>query len=683
MRVARVVLLSAAGMAVACASRGPGAGAVGPEPECGNAIVEGDEACDEGLFNSDTGLCTTACAEQACGDGFVGSDEVCDDGNDVEDDACTSSCTPPNQCPNGHLDAGEDCDDGNDDDEDACLPGCVAAACGDGVVRLDVLDAQDTAFEACDDGVFNSDFAADACRSDCHPARCGDGVIDKDEECDDGAANSDTTPDACRTTCDLPRCGDTVVDTDETCDDGTANSDTAPDACRTDCAPARCGDGVDDSADACDTAGDSLACDADCTAPACGDGHANPEADPAEDCDDAAESETCDADCTTRTCGDGTINVTAGEECEADDVVANGACSIACKLVCAGFWENCTAAPGCETDTQTSGEHCGACGHDCGGGACVAGACQPLKIADLGTVSAYYSLKLYEGDLFVRSTAGLEQVAADSSALTTPVVHPNVTPAFRGYVVKDRVAYLFKVGAAGTTGIYTAPLDPPSATPVFLVETDFMVTMETDGQRLYWAANVDDTVQVQRLLFGSTDIEPVGTLPVPGPGSLLPGFDMAINTSHVYTMQIYSNSTEIWRVEKNGDPTPTYVSNNSSSISLALDGEWVYWPAGADIHRVSADPYACLPDPICPSDAFSSSDTLDVASDGLHLYWVESAGKVRRKGLVTGDAEDFVSSTDAEPTAIEVDGQFVYWLEIAYPDPTATSGPGALWKARK
>ncbi len=61
---------------------------------CGNGLVEKDEACDEGLANSDTGACTSTCVEAACGDGLVQEGvEECDDGNTDPDDGCSAECT--------------------------------------------------------------------------------------------------------------------------------------------------------------------------------------------------------------------------------------------------------------------------------------------------------------------------------------------------------------------------------------------------------------------------------------------------------------------------------------------------------------------------------------------------------------------------------------------------------------
>jgi cysteine-rich repeat protein len=71
---------------------GESGGSGGPEPACGNGLVELVEECDLGLNNSDTGLCKTDCTNQVCGDGFSGPGEECDDGNAIDDDVCSTLC---------------------------------------------------------------------------------------------------------------------------------------------------------------------------------------------------------------------------------------------------------------------------------------------------------------------------------------------------------------------------------------------------------------------------------------------------------------------------------------------------------------------------------------------------------------------------------------------------------------
>lgn len=98
-------------------------------------------------------------------------------------------------------------------------------------------------------------------------------------------------------------------------------------------------------------------------------------------------------------------NDTVGDGCEADLASAEtcGDCSTTCSPpapICApaGIGRECTST--CEApqtpcgtscaDLDSDPANCGACGHDCGGGECVAGACQPVRVA--GNLDRPYSL---------------------------------------------------------------------------------------------------------------------------------------------------------------------------------------------------------------------------------------------------------------------------------------------------
>ncbi len=125
-----------------------------------------------------------------CGDSVVEGSEACDDGNTVNTDACLNTCVAA-ACGDGVVRTGvEGCDDGNTVATDACNNSCVSTTCGDGTVQ--------TATEQCDNGGSNSDATANACRSNCTNARCGDSVIDTGETCDDG---NTTAGDGCDASC--------------------------------------------------------------------------------------------------------------------------------------------------------------------------------------------------------------------------------------------------------------------------------------------------------------------------------------------------------------------------------------------------------------------------------------------------------------------------------------------------
>jgi cysteine-rich repeat protein len=60
---------------------------------CGDGVVDGGEACDDGPDNADDAACKSDCTLQVCGDGSVGPGETCDDGNQQNGDGCENTCT--------------------------------------------------------------------------------------------------------------------------------------------------------------------------------------------------------------------------------------------------------------------------------------------------------------------------------------------------------------------------------------------------------------------------------------------------------------------------------------------------------------------------------------------------------------------------------------------------------------
>ncbi len=172
---------------------------------CGDGVVVGFEACDDGNELSEDG-CLADCSdsepgwscpsqggscESVCGDGLVVDEELCDDGNEISEDGCPADCSdsesgwdcPPEGgrceplCGDGMVVGDELCDDGNADNTDDCLDTCVYAYCGDGYVRVGVED--------CDDG--NSE-ESDGCPSTCR--------IDEEESVAGGGCGCGTAGDS-------------------------------------------------------------------------------------------------------------------------------------------------------------------------------------------------------------------------------------------------------------------------------------------------------------------------------------------------------------------------------------------------------------------------------------------------------------------------------------------------------
>jgi hypothetical protein len=303
----------------------------GPDPVCGDGLVEGMEDCDDG---GESATCDSDCTPFECGDETVNATagEECDELGETA--TCDSDCTLV-LCGDGIANAAadEDCDTAGE--TALCDDDCTEVFCGDGYLNA-------TASEACDDGG-----ESEICDVDCTPAVCGDGVFNASalELCDTGGATG-----LCDGDCTPVECGDgnTNVVASEDCDDAGESA-----TCNVNCTLAWCGDGITNvtAGESCDDMGESLSCDVDCTLAWCGDGTPNAAAN--EDCDDAGESVACDADCSDVLCGDGHVNAMASEECDGTSLAGNtcqslgfAVGSLACTPGCAFDLGGCLNPPG-------------------------------------------------------------------------------------------------------------------------------------------------------------------------------------------------------------------------------------------------------------------------------------------------------------------------------------------------
>jgi cysteine-rich repeat protein len=161
--------------------------------QCGNGIVETlipEEECDDGNLIDGDG-CSAICrwepdpAPPQCGNAVLEVGEECDDGsNDGGYAECAVGCRLGARCGDAIVqeEDGELCDRGSGNNLGGyygCESDCqFSARCGDGIVQLEFG-------EQCDDGTNSGGYGQ--CRACRLGPRCGDGVVQQDagEQCDD------------------------------------------------------------------------------------------------------------------------------------------------------------------------------------------------------------------------------------------------------------------------------------------------------------------------------------------------------------------------------------------------------------------------------------------------------------------------------------------------------------------
>lgn len=292
--------------------------------ECGNGIVEGAEACDDGNDDADD-LCNDDCTF-TCGDGVVGANEACDtaiaDGNPG---ACPTACDDGEACTMDTLQGSEctaECVFGDIaacvDDDGCCASTCNATndndcspMCGNGVVEgTEVCDGDCPVMADCAD--------ADSCTADVYTGSAG--------TCDAMCANNPITACVDADGCCPPAC-DATTDDDcsATCGNGTVE---APELCDGSCPSlADCDDG-----DACTT--ESLTGSAGNCNAACSYADVTVCDMTSDGCCPSNCNSTNDIDCTA-ICGNGSVE--AGEQCDDGNTATGDGCDATCQFEAVAF----------------------------------------------------------------------------------------------------------------------------------------------------------------------------------------------------------------------------------------------------------------------------------------------------------------------------------------------------------
>lgn len=339
--------------------------------------------------------------------------------------------------------------------------------------------------------------------------------------------------------------------------------------------------------------------------------------------------------------------------------------------VCEARYDHCSSSPTdrCETDLWTSSHHCGVCGHDCLGGECVDGACQPVVV----TVFGARSLAAFGGEVYL-GVCRDEDVGAESTAfLRLRFDGHEPEPAIKSDVCGELP--LSTGGALLWSGSRALGQGALVSTPIPLQEPP-PVTTVVDGAMAVGLAATAANVYWRELEFVDAEWKDTGLWMAPlssGAPTLLVSESVAVAASGdtVYWTSGQGASSGAGVFQRSEATGATVQIAWLPALDLAsAAGRLYFWveestPASQNGIYSMAVP---IPDPAAPPAPTLVVPGVEsmgaLVADSAGLYWTEDlGGMVRMTDLAGGTPRTLVKGVGFGAAArLSVDDDAVYFL---------------------
>jgi hypothetical protein len=309
-------------------------------------------------------------------------------------------------------------------------------------------------------------------------------------------------------------------------------------------------------------------------------------------------------------------------------------------------------------DLATDPKNCGVCGHDCLGGGCSAGKCQPVQIAPISGAFVVDGSHLYTYD-----SSAILKLDKTASAAPTTIATTWVTPF---YFAQDFPNIYFSAFASPAL-VYR--LAKSGGTPVKIAaETQQGYGVAVDSQYAYYLRQSGEVMRVSK--SGTNGSPEVFVAPPAGKraGLLLTARDSS-GTEYLYWLwvdQATFNSPSIARMHAWGLETAKVIATGTDIDAFRVENDRLYWfDQGVGIFDQPASGGAATPLVTAATAGADAMTGYGLVVGGGYVYWTSRKTQtLYRVPVGGGSPESMLTGVNFNTTTqerIASDGERLYF----------------------
>lgn len=347
------------------------------------------------------------------------------------------------------------------------------------------------------------------------------------------------------------------------------------------------------------------------------------------------------------------------------------------------------ASPGCEpskgicdgkcVDTSSSADHCGACGHSCGGGKCESSVCTPVVVAsNLATPPS--GVAVTGKSVFWIRNGAIERCPAEGCTGAPFVVTSEVSigaqqPGGTTIVTDGNQVAWIATGTAGGNGRDIFACDVIGCNNGF--------PPRNSGTSLN-AAPVQLALQSSTLFAaqstGSQRQGPIATLVMTG---IFPNSDsvtgIAADTKNIYVAGVFQSSSTVMGCPRVANATCTPSHLFVGATYLAAGGGFVFATSSEGIKSCASTGCGGSATVLDANDKAAAA----IAANDTIVAWVNPGDTAKATGSVRicalpdcAGGPKTIADAQEQPVSVTLSGGFVYWANRG-----VGAGKGSIWRA--